>query len=295
MPESERSPEQIRNLRRLVALREQAQGRLQDFAQSAASSVRESAEREVARGLGDSETVVRRYFTTTEGRRLFNATFSRLGAAQVETLLGFLGPASPLTQSLRTRLGPAVADRLMRKLVDGLALGRNPNDIARLARNELGVGLTWALTTVRSANLWAYRNASSANYRANRDVVSGWIWWAELGPRTCMSCISQHGTEHELSEELRDHHRGRCTPIPLVPLAQQFGLSMPDVQSGETWFRRQSEARQVAMMGPGKWQAWQAGAFDFAQLSAPYSDPIYGIMRREATLQELTQNERVAA
>jgi hypothetical protein len=40
-------------------------------------------------------------------------------------------------------------------------------------------------------------------------------------------------------------------------------------------------------MGPGMYEAWQAGEFDFKDLSRKYGDPIYGDMLRQASLKDL--------
>jgi hypothetical protein len=57
--------------------------------------------------------------------------------------------------------------------------------------------------------------------------------------------------------------------------------------SGEEWFNAQSEATQRDMLGPGKYEAWKDGKFEFGDLSKTVDDPVYGPMRQEATLKEL--------
>ncbi len=83
-----------------------------------------------------------------------------------------------------------------------------------------------------------------------------------------------------------------CTVLPVTKTYAELGIDGVEeqplvVQSGEAWFKEQSEAFQKKLMGPAKWRAWQDGAFTFDQLTKPYTSPIYGRMLREASLKEI--------
>ena len=138
------------------------------------------------------------------------AQWNRLPTESVEQMLGFLSTDSPLHDALIKKLGPEVADRVSDEMVKGIALGWNPRKVAAGIVKQFGAGLTWSMTTVRTAQIWSYRESTRASYAANPRVVKGWVWNAALDQRTCMSCIAMHGTRHELSEPLDDHHSGRC-------------------------------------------------------------------------------------
>ena len=212
-----------------------------------------------------------------------------LNPDQVTTMFGFLDPTGPLIAGIRTNYGPALAEFIRETIATGFIAGMNPRDVARLIAQALGEGLNWAMTTARTAHLWAYRAAAHQNYLNNSWVVKGWTWFAQLDDRVCMSCVAQHGSEHPLTEILADHHQGRCAPLPITRSYAELGFpDIPDlrpvVPSGETWFRAQPAVLQRRMMGPGKWAAWNAGKFDFSQLTVPYNDPVYGRMLRENSL-----------
>ena len=64
---------------------------------------------------------------------------------------------------------------------------------------------------------------------------------------------------------------------------------VPPFESGEEWFKRQPEAVQLELMGPSKFEAWQAGKFEIQDMSRKYDDRVYGELVREATLQELVK------
>ena len=190
--------------------------------------------------------------------------FNRLPTSAIETMLGFLQDGSPLFTRIEA-LAPFTAKRVADALVEG-------------------IGLTDALRMTRTAQLWSYREASRANYIANADVVSGWIWWADLPGEPCMSCIAEHGTEHPLTESLDDHYNGRCAALPLLR-----GEAPGQVGAGEDWFASLDEAKQKELMGESRWDAWKSGRFDFSDLSATHEDDVYGTMRSEATLESLLQ------
>lgn len=279
-----------RQLAALRSLQQQTVDEINRFSVYADTEISNAASNMIQLGGAHSRGLVAAHFPNGPAQRAIVARFDMLPVESIETMLGFLSDASPLRSALVGRLGPLVAQRMGDALVDGIATGMNPREVARLVRRELGVGLTWALNTARTAQLWSYREATRANYMANGDIVGGWTWYAEIGsPRTCMSCIAKHGTRHAVDEVLNDHHGGRCTAIPTLQpaIAKRFGLTEPTVETGEAWFARQPEATQRARMGPSMFAAWKAGAIEFGQLSAPYEDAVYGTMVREATLEGL--------
>lgn len=274
----------VRRLGSLISLRNQVQDEINKFSVFADQEISQAASRAIQRGILDSRNVVAAYFTSPQSQQALNAAFDILPAERVETMLGFLADDSPLHTALVDRLGNTMAQRMENSLVDAISLGMNPRKTASLVRRELGVGLTWALNTARTAQLYAYREATRASYMANSDVVSGWTWFASLDGRVCLSCVNQHGSKHGLDETLNDHHSGRCTMLPTVPMAKRLGIDLPEIEPGEAWFNAQPESFQIEKMGPSMYDAWRSGAFQFNQLSVPYQDPIYGEMLREASL-----------
>lgn len=224
------------------------------------------------------------------------ASLNRLPADAIEAAAGLLGPDSPLVTRLEENYGAAVAAQVEAHLFDGIAAGYNPRRIARLLDRNLqgagGTGLTWAMNTIRTAQIKSYQIANHSTYAANNRIVPEWIWWAQLGdPKTCLSCINQHGTVYPYTETLNDHHSGRCVPIPKTITYRQLGINLPEtvppVETGQDWFARQPAATQRQMMGPGMYEAWQGGKFNFADLSKPYDDEVYGELLTQRPLREL--------
>lgn len=222
--------------------------------------------------------------TTVTGTTQIAARFNALPRDAIESLLGFLDPSGPLYERMRL-IAPTVTDELSRTLLDGLGAGFNPRKIAREITNTLGVGLTDAMRMARTVNLYSYREANRATYIANADVVEGWYWHAELGPRTCASCFAKHGSFHPLDEPLKDHHNGRCAEVPAVR-----GFPPPFTESGEEWFSKQPASFQQSVLGKGKYAAWKEGKFPFSALTTTYEDSVFGVMWRETPLKELIPN-----
>lgn len=202
----------------------------------------------------------------------------------IEQLLGYLAPDGVLFSRL-AQLGKVTAGRISETIITNVAIGKNPLTIASILTRDFGMALTDSMRMMRTVQLYSYREASRANYLANSNVVKGWVWYAELDGSTCGSCIAQHGSFHELSETLNDHHNGRCTMLPVT-----YTMDNPVDQNGEDWFKEQNEATQKSIMGEGKWQAWKDGKFEFSQLSTEHADDVYGQMRTEATLKDLVRD-----
>lgn len=200
----------------------------------------------------------------------------------INALNRYLEAGAPLYERLQ-EYGAANAERIKQLILQSVTLGLNPRELARLIVAEgLGMGLTDALRMARTLQLYAYREATLLNYRQHSDIVQGWVWSSALIPgRSCMSCVNMHGSIHTLEETLNDHHNGLCCMLPYV------GYRNPIKESGEAWFSRQSTAIQRQMMGPGRYEAWQAGKFSFDQLTTTHNDEVYGDMRVERSLREL--------
>ena len=219
----------------------------------------------------------------TIGNEQIAVAFNRLPNEAIRQLLGFLSPDGELYKRLGM-LSEYGAEVLSRELINGITLGYNPVKIAGIFRRAWGANLTDALRTVRTAQLWSYREANRATYLANSDVVEGWIWSASLNlPNVCASCVAMHGTFHTLDEVLDDHYCGRCAMLPAVK-----GLPrVVEEGAGEAWFREQPEATQRGILGPGRLDAWNNELFEFSALSKQVDDAVYGSMRTESSLLDL--------
>ena len=199
----------------------------------------------------------------------------------LQQLNDYLIPGGALYNRLQEFVSVNV-ERVRSLILESVTLGLNPRELARIIVTEgLGMGLTDALRMARTLELYAYRDATLANYN-QYDVIKGWVWMSALIPgRTCMSCVNMHGTIHGLDETLNDHHGGLCAMLPYM------GGRNPITQSGEDWFNNQDPGTQVKMMGLAKFDAWQQGRFTLSEVTGVHNDPVYGDMRYERSLKDI--------
>ena len=198
----------------------------------------------------------------------------------IEILRNYLAKDGDLYKRIGLWAGNST-DAVIKAIIDGVGLGRNPRKIAADISRALGLSLQDALRTTRTVQLWAYREATRANFIANSDFIKGWIWHAALDERTCLSCLNMHGTIHPLSEPLNDHYNGRCAMLP-YPAGE--GVIQT---TGKEYFDGLSEAEQQGRMGKARYKAYKDGLFDFSKLTRELDDPVYGAMRSETPLKDL--------
>ena len=206
---------------RLQALRARVEGELNKFAQFAEDKVRGEQETAIRTAGKNAEAIVQRM----AGEAGLTIDWNRIDKSAVETILGAVQQGTPLAR-LFARFGADAAQRAGDALVQGMLLGKNPRAIAPELRQTLAVNLARALRISRTETLRAHRLATQANYRANSDVVQGWIWSATLDTTTCAECWAMNGTHHSNDEYLDGHPNCRCAMIPDV---KGYDLS---VQSG---------------------------------------------------------------
>lgn len=259
-----RTPQYVRLTRR-------AKDELDDFTAYLSLTIDTVALSSIGLGLDHSAALVR----TMGGK------FNSLTPNVMRPLLSYLAKDGPLYDRLYLLTGSTI-DKVISTIANGVSLGYNPRKIAFSIQDAFGGGLTDALRNTRTVQLYSYRDSARANYMATGGIVTGWVWYAELDADTCLSCVSQHGGEHDLSETLNDHYNGRCAALPIVE-----GFGNPVEESGESWFDNLSPSEQQAMMGQGKYDAWKDGKFSFDKLSAEQDNEVYGVMRTEASLSSL--------
>lgn len=203
----------------------------------------------------------------------------RLATGAIERVTAATQPAGAITQLL-AGLAPAAADSVSDALVSGIALGRNPRQIARDIRDALGGNLTRALTIARTETLRAYREASRAEYNANADVLDGWVWVADLSPRTCSACWAQHGSEHPLDEIMATHPNCRCTMAPLTKPWSELGFGdTPDsvrITPGRDEFKKLPAADKRRILGDQTYAAWRGRQIILDDVVVRKDSPVWG-------------------
>ena len=175
-------------------------------------------------------------------------------------------------------------------IVDGIRNGWNPLEIARVMRTHaINMPISASDNLMRTLQLTSYREASLAMERINGKFIQSKIRIAMLDNRTCLACISLHGTELKPGQRVDDHYRGRCSEyyitlggeLPTIMQADSTPGNRKFVpfQKGEDWFKSLPLERQRLqnsfVSSPGKWNAYQAGT-PLNDFVTEHIDPVFG-------------------
>jgi len=215
----------------------------------------------------------------------------------IQGMVGATQAGSPLAD-LFNGFGAEAAQGAKTALISGVTLGYNPRQIAPSIQDALNISRYRALTIARTEMVRTYRGAAHETYRANDDVVEGWIWVCALLRSSCAACVAMNGTEHSLDEELNDHPNGACTPVPKTKswsdILGPLGIDTSDIpdtsvqiESGSDWFDNQSADTQRAILGPAKYDAFQNGDFTLDDIVGTNDDPDWGKSIYERSLKDL--------
>lgn len=226
--------------------------------------------------------------------------FDRVPAHVVTQIAQRVGQGTPLGD-LFQGWGEAAAREVGQTLVTAIGLGWGPRTTARAMAQTLGdASYARALTIARTEMLGAWRDAQLASYRANADIIGGWLWSATKSPNTCAMCLAMDGTQHSLDESLDSHPNCRCAALPVTKswsdILGAVGASAEGIretaitatyQSGSDWFAAQSAETRSAILGPAKAAAYTAGDLTLDDLVGVAHDARWGTSRYEKSLKQL--------
>lgn len=176
----------------------------------------------------------------------------------------------------------AVPEVAQNVAIRGIAMGRGPLAIARDFRKVVeDLPVSKANNIARTLQLASYRNATAQHYVDNSRILTGQARIAVLDKRTCMTCVTLHGTVLPVGAVVEDHHQGRCTSIGMVRGFER------QITPGVDWFAQQDEDTQIEMMGETAYEYWKQGRIQLQDFIQPYQDDVYGRMLRQASLSEI--------
>ncbi len=195
--------------------------------------------------------------------------------------------------------GDGYADLTERTILGGIQQGWGPRRIASEMRNHAeNIPVSAAENLTRTLQLTSYRDASAAMETVNGDFIIKTIRIATLDDRTCLNCISLHGTELAPGERPDDHFRGRCDKFYVVP----GGPTQPDTmqadstpgnrrfvpyQTGDEWFNSLPASRQAQqasfLQTPAKLRAFNDGV-PLSAFRGDHTDEVFGAQTVEQSL-----------
>jgi SPP1 gp7 family putative phage head morphogenesis protein len=256
---------------RLESLLSQADTQMQYFAQVASRDIAEQQSFAIVSAGSDAQ----------EQARVVGIEWNRLPVDAVREMVGFLGDGSPILRRLQES-GVVGVQQVRSALVRGVALGKNPRQVAREVKKAAGLPLRSALTISRTETMRAYRESTRLSYEVNSDVVVGWRWLAALGARTCPVCVAMHGQIRPTSERFGSHPNCRCTLVPVL-----VGQETEAFEMGEEWLQKQSEVLQEGILGKAGAEAWRSGAVRLDDFVETRNDPDWGLVRSVRSVSEM--------
>jgi SPP1 gp7 family putative phage head morphogenesis protein len=188
---------------------------------------------------------------------------------------------------------------MKRELVKSIAVGDNPRTTGRriMQRTEghFNGGLARATRIARTELLDAYRTASLETEKQNRDIITGWVWYATLDARVCTSCLAMHGTFHDVDEfGPADHQNGRCARLPKTKSWADLGFTgieddEPDYQAQrDAWFENLTDDTQRAVMGKARLELFKSGAIGWDDMTTRKENPNWRPAYYETPVKDLT-------
>lgn len=258
---------QVLRLERAERALLEANQAIADLADYTGVTVRDAVGRVIQETPGWEAQMIASQYPPGVDRVTLAARFSRVDPVAMQLIVE--RTTEQITSSTR-RLSLIGQYEMRQALTRGIALGQNPRVTARRmvkrARGAFHGGLTRALVITRTEMLDAYRGAAMETGLANRDVLAGWTWLAQLDTRTCPSCWGMHGTEHDLTEPgPLDHHQGRCARMLKTKTWAELGFTGIDeppsvIPDATDTFNALPATDQIKILGPGRLLAYRAGA-----------------------------------
>lgn len=211
--------------------------------------------------------------------------WNRINPEAIQSMVGRLSDGSPLRtylDGLTTKTSTAIE----KALIDGIGRGQNPQQMANALAAETDMAAWKLAQTTRTAILGSYRQASLDSYKANEDILDGWVWVASLSDRTCASCLDNHLRVFPISEQFFAAHIScRCSPAPLVK-----GVDFPIAETGEDWLAKQNEKAQNAILGKTGGAEYRAGDLALQDFQSLRKDAKWGDSYNAASLDQARMN-----
>jgi len=208
------------------------------------------------------------------------ASFDRINVNAVESMIGLAGDGSPLKSLLVEDYGDA-ANGVFDALVNGLARGLGPSQIASDMRNGMGMGFERSLLIARTEAARAYRTGSTKQYRES-GVVNGFMRLVKK-ETACLGCLMLDGEIFELADELNDHPRGKCTAVPIVE-----GTDPPQWETGKQWLEKLPEDQQRKILGPARFELYKQG-YPLDAFSSLQHNKVWGSSPIPTPLENITK------
>ena len=187
--------------------------------------------------------------------------------------------------------GSGYAELTRDAMINGISQGWGPKKAAaEMRRYAQNLPVSAAENLTRTLQLTSFREASAAMEVQNSEFIEGKIRIATIDSRTCLTCVSLHGTQMKLGERVDDHYRGRCSEFYQVLGGPRFPEMMQadsepgkrnfvPYQDGNSWFNSLSPERQAQqasfLRSPAKLRAFKDGT-PLSSFVGDHTDDVFG-------------------
>lgn len=267
---------QLQREARYVELLRQVRDEVQRYADTASAEVQQR-QLELAQAAIDTSRDVLGQMGTRLG-----ATFNTVNTSAVRDMIGSLADGSPLSTLLRASwLDGAAA--LTATLINNTALGVNPRKTASEMINATGASLDRMLRIARTEQLRVVREATRDSYQKS-GVVQAYRRLARKDLRTCAACLIADGTLYPTSQAFEEHVNGRCSLVPVL-----VGVEEITWLRGKQWLEQQPPDIQRQILGPGRYDGWQAGLFNLDDIPEVVTHETWGNSLQIRSLRDLLE------
>jgi SPP1 gp7 family putative phage head morphogenesis protein len=231
--------------------------------------------------------------------RAVQAELANIKHKDLQVAIGFQGDGSPLLDTLK-KFGEDAGAQFGKALINGVAQGKHPTQIAREARKVMTLPLAQSLTVARTEVLRSYREATHQLFEDSH-VVMGWRWMAALNSRCCGMCIALHGQTFHTQERMATHPNCRCVMVPVTTtwndIAGTTGIPEPKLHlgTGAQWLDSQSEDVQKSVLGGATFRAYKGGFVTLGDLVGKSTDPTWGHPYYLKSLKEVLGSSHAAS
>jgi len=265
--------------RRLI---QQAEDRITAFTKSAESLINASQLDAYVLGVDAANGLIETQYKSIGALSPF---WERTDIRGVESMSAILQQGKPLHNLLEASY-PTAVDGLTTALIEGVARGFLPGQVAENMVKNFGLGADRALLIAQTEMSRAYREGTIQQYRST-PVVEYYIRMANKAT-ACLACIILDGTKYNKSDEMSDHPRGMCNI-----LAKVKGVPPPQWEHGEKWFKGLDEQKQRQVMGNTRFDLWKSGQVKFNQFATMSHDKVWGEAPAVLSLKSLRQRYNI--
>ncbi|MEP0862687.1 MAG: hypothetical protein HRF52_14740 [Ignavibacterium sp.] len=147
-------------------------------------------------------------------QELIGVNFSnRLNINDVKYMIGRTREGSGLFDILQESY-PITVERITNTLIESMALGRGPEETARLLSEDMDGNLNRALLIARTEQISIFREAQTLQYKES-GLVTAKEWLAE--PDACELCLEKSANSpYPLDEVMDSHPNCRCAWLPIL-------------------------------------------------------------------------------